>query len=357
MNFEPDYRHLLCAAQNQRPQRLPMYEHKISPVIMGRIQGDDFADMINGDDSDQLEYFRRICDFHKEMTYDTISFETTVTSVLPDGGALRGGKAGPIQNRRDFNAYPWDEVVKKYWETADKQLQAIVRCLPDGMKLVGGVGNGVFEISEDLVGLEYLAYMQMDDPRLFADLYIKIGDLLVVLWREFLRRYGDFFVICRFGDDLGYKSGLLTTPSVITDHVLPQYRRVLSVIQEAGKPFLWHSCGNIFQIMEAVISIGINAKHSNEDTIADFDQWIERYGDRIGLFGGIDVDILCRQKPDDVFHLVVEKGKYYRNKAKGYALGSGNSIPDYVPVEGYVAMIEAVKKIRRDESRKMIGRK
>lgn len=346
-DFEPDYRHILCAVRNHRPKRLPMYEHKISPVIMGRIQGDDFAEMINGDDSDQLEYFRKVCDFHKQMTYDTISFEANVTWVLPGGGALRGGKAGPIQNRSDFNAYPWDEIVKKFGEIADKQFQLIVQCLLDGMKLVGGVGNGVFEISEDLVGLEYLAYMQMDDPRLVADLHVKIGDLLVVLWCEFLRRYGDSFVVCRFGDDLGYKSGLLTTPSVIYDHVLPQYRRVrvLSVIQEAGKLFLWHSCGNIFQIMEAVISIGINARHSNEDAIAEYDHWIDRYGDRIGLFGGIDVDI----KPDDIFHLVTERGQYYRNKSKGYTLVSGDSIPDYVPVEGYLSMVEAAKKIRRDE--------
>ena len=29
--------------------------------------------------------------------------------------------------------------------------------------------------------------------------------------------------------------------------------------------------------------------------IAPFAQWIERYNDRIGLFGGIDVDLLCPQ--------------------------------------------------------------
>jgi uroporphyrinogen decarboxylase len=46
---------------------------------------------------------------------------------------------------------------------------------------------------------------------------------------------------------------------------------------------------------------------------------------------------------------VYEKGRKYRAMAKGYALGSGNSIPEYVPVEGYLAMIEAARKIRFDE--------
>jgi thioredoxin-related protein len=30
-------------------------------------------------------------------------------------------------------------------------------------------------------------------------------------------------------------------------------------------------------------------------------------------------------------------------------LGSGNSIPGYIPVDGFMAMIEAVKEIRRRE--------
>jgi len=35
--------------------------------------------------------------------------------------------------------------------------------------------------------------------------------------------------------------------------------------------------------------------------------------------------------------------------ARGYALGSGNSIPDYVAVQGYLAMIRAAQQIRQNE--------
>ena len=101
--------------------------------------------------------------------------------------------------------------------------------------------------------------------------------------------------------------------------------------------------------MEDVIAIGINAKHSNEDVIAPFDEWIRLYGDRIGLLGGIDVDLLCVKPPEEVFAEVVDQGSRHRSNAKGFALGSGNSIPDYVPVDGYLAMIEAAKHIRKVE--------
>jgi uroporphyrinogen decarboxylase len=114
-------------------------------------------------------------------------------------------------------------------------------------------------------------------------------------------------------------------------------------------PFLWHSCGKIFAVMDEMIDLGIDAKHSNEDIIAPFDRWIELYGQRIGLLGGIDVDLLCQKKPEEIKETVFENGKRFRKTARGYALGSGNSIPDYVPVDGYLAMIEGAQKIRESE--------
>jgi uroporphyrinogen decarboxylase len=136
---------------------------------------------------------------------------------------------------------------------------------------------------------------------------------------------------------------------MIRNLILPQYKRVIDLIKQAGKPFLWHSCGNVLSIMDDVITLGIDAKHSNEDAIAPFDKWISLYGDRIGLLGGIDVDFLCTQDAGEITKTVFEKGKRFRMTAQGYALGSGNSIPDYVPVDGYLALVEAANQIREGE--------
>ena len=349
MSFKPDYHLIEDVMFNRKPKRLPIYEHIISPVIMERILGADFADLQYGNDTDMQEFFRQYCRFFKEMTYDTVSFEVCITDLLPGHGAIMGGKAGPIQNRQDFEKYPWEELPELYWQTAEKQFITLNEMMPEGMKAIGGVGNGVFEISEDLVGMEYLAYMQIDDPKLHADLHQKIGDLMYVLWDKFLNRFGDIFAVCRFGDDLGFKSGFLLSPTTIRSHIMPQYERIIGLIHSHNKPFLWHSCGCIFDVMDEMIEMGIDAKHSNEDQIALFDKWIELYGSRIGLFGGIDVNLLCQEKPEDIKRKVIEDGQRFRQSARGYALGSGNSIPDYVPVDGYMAMIEGVKIIRENE--------
>ena len=96
---------------------------------------------------------------------------------------------------------------------------------------------------------------------------------------------------------------------------------------------------------DLIDKVGINAKHSNEDQIARFPEWVERYGDRIGNFGGIDVDVVCnasKQEMKEYIHDVIRKCKGHG----GFAFGTGNSIPDYVPAENYLNMIEIVREYR-----------
>ncbi len=213
-----------------------------------------------------------------------------------------------------------------------------------------GVGNGIFETSQDLVGYEPLCLMQYMDPELFTDIYKKIGDLFVTIWTQMIEQYDDIFVFYRMGDDLGYKNSTMLEPSIIKTHIMPQYQKIIDIVHNSGKKFLLHSCGNIFNIMDDLIDLKIDAKHSNEDNIAPFSKWIDLYSDRIGLFGGIDVNTLCLKSYDEVFEEVFEKGKEYRAKANGYGLGSGNSIAEYIPIEGFYAMVDAVKAIRRLEN-------
>jgi len=347
--FHPDHRHFAAVMRNERPARLPIYEHLVDVSVMERVLDVRFAELGAGGPADVREFLRHYCRFFRELSYDVVSFELCVTEILPDHGALMGGRPGPIQTRTDFAAYPWAELAELYWSRATPWFEALAEALPEGMAAVGGIGNGVFEIAEDLVGLEHLPFMQVDDPELYRDLFRRIGDLLVALWRRFLARHADAFVACRIGDDLGFKTSLLTNPITVRERILPEYRRLIELVHSAGKPFLWHSCGNVFTVMEEFLAAGIDAKHSNEDAIAPFSRWIEDYGERIALLGGFDLDFLCRRGPAEITAEVERRGTEYRAAARGYALGSGNSIPGYVPVENYLAMIEGARRIRERE--------
>lgn len=348
MSFEPDYRYFVAAVENQKPARLPFYEHFINDESIEGLSDRRVVGLVDGNPADRREYFTQVCGFWRDMTYDTVSYEICATDVMPGGGALLGERAGAIRNRADFEAYPWDDLPRIYWDAAAPCFDTLRECLPPGMKAVGGVGNGPFEISEDIVGYQQLCFLQADDPELFAELYVRIGDFLLNVWSTLLEKYSDVFAVCRIGDDMGFKTATLMSPQTLITHVVPQYRRIIARIHQAGKKFLLHSCGNIFSIMDDLIEAGINAKHSNEDAIAPFDEWIDRYNDRIALLGGIDTDRLCRRSPEEIYTSTLEEARRFRVAARGYALGSGNSIPPYVPKEGYLAMIRAGQKLREE---------
>ena len=347
--FSPDYRNVVNAALNRESERIPLYEHIISEKIMETIKGEKFADLSSGGYKDKLEFFRHYCSFFRDSGYDTVSYECCAGPAMPGSGSLGGHKEGVIKTRSDFEAYPWDSIPDFFFERYHDYFLALGEAMPPGMKGIGGVGNGIFECVQDITGFEELCYIREDDPELYEALFSKVGDMLLAIWDRFLKESGDIFCVCRFGDDLGFKSSTLLGAGDIRKLIIPQYRRIVDLIHSRGKPFLFHSCGCIFNVMDDIIDgAGIDAKHSNEDVIAPYSKWIDDYGSRIGNFGGIDTDILCESSTVDLSAYTAQAYRILEKKGRGTAIGSGNSIPDYVSPARYSLMLETVRSLRKD---------
>ena len=347
-NFTPDFNNIVMAAKNISPHRTPLYEHVISVSIMEQIMNLKFAELHQGTKAERKEFFRYYNQFYKQMGYDTVTFEQCIGPVMPGSGALGNHKPGVIKSRQDFEKYPWDEIPEMYFKAYAMDFELLGEMMPAGMKAIGGVGNGVFECVQDVVGYTDLCYISHDNPELYRDLFEAVGNMMRCIWDRFIKRFGNIFCVCRFGDDLGFKSNTLIPADDIRKYVIPQYKKVVELVHKNNKPFLLHSCGYIFDVMEDLINeVKIDAKHSNEDQIAMFSVWVDKYGDRIGNFGGVDTDHLCSKSEGEIKEIVLDTMNYCTGRG-GFALGSGNSIPDYVPVSGYLAMIEAAREFRGD---------
>jgi uroporphyrinogen decarboxylase len=68
-----------------------------------------------------------------------------------------------------------------------------------------------------------------------------------------------------------------------------------------------------------------------------------RYGDRLCLLGNVDVDILARGSKEEI-RRIVRKNIEQAGYNGGYCIGSGNSIPEYVLYENYMALLEASRE-------------
>jgi uroporphyrinogen decarboxylase len=344
--MHPDYTNITKAAFNQETKRVSLYEHTISTSIMEQVLEKKIEEFRDGDERDRDEFYSSYCQFYHDCGYDTVSFECCIGAAMPGSGALGNSRVDPvIKNRADFDAYPWKDIPNIYFDKNGKHFEALRKHMPAGMKAIGGVGNGIFECVQELVGYENLCYLAIDDEELYHELFRKVGETNLAIWKRFMKEYGDIYCVLRFGDDMGFKSTTLLSKESTKADILPMYKPIIDLVHSYNKPFLLHSCGNIFSVMDDIISTGINAKHSNEDQIALFPEWVTRYGDKIGNFGGIDVNVICNYDKSEMREYITDVFNQCKGRG-GFAFGSGNSIPDYVPMEGYLNMLEIVQEIQ-----------
>lgn len=345
-HFEPDYRNLELASRRIRPARMPLYDHSVDSGIMERIVGKPIAGLLGQGKAENLQAIRNMAEFFVKMGYDCMCFECGITSVLPGGGCLGDERHAPaIRTMEDFRKYPWDEIVDKFIDTHSGIYDGLAEALPPGLGVVGGVGNGILECVQDLTGYVNLCLIRYDDPDLYAALFQRAAQLVSDVWARFLPRWGGTLTLARIGDDMGFKSSTLLPPDDLNQHVVKGYRRIAELIHGFGKPFLLHCCGSVFPVMDSFIAAGIDAKHSNEDAIAPLSTWLELYGDRIAIFGGIDVDVAARGTEEEV-RAETERIIGMAQKYPGFAFGTGNSVPAYIPDANYIAMIETARRVR-----------
>lgn len=103
---------------------------------------------------------------------------------------------------------------------------------------------------------------------------------------------------------------------------------------------MWLKLGQITEkVTEDIIDCGWDAKYPFEDVIEPIWEAKEKYGDRIALLGGFDMDKISRMSEDEVrqhTRFLIEKCA----PGGGWALGTGKSVANYVPVESLLTMLE-----------------
>jgi len=253
-------------------------------------------------------------------------------------------QAGPISNWQDFEQYPWPHPGI----CRSTKLEWYEKNLPDDMCVIGSGGFAHFaEFLSWLMGYETLCYALYEERDLVDAISKKLLDIYDVVIRRLLEF--DRVKIIWGSDDMGFRGGPLISPDDLREFVLPGHKLMASLSHQAGRPYLLHSCGNLDLVMEDLIEeVGIDARHSFEDTIEDVLTANKRYGDRIAILGGIDVDFLCRSSEQEIRSRVRQTLDECMPEG-GYCLGSGNSIANYIPVDNYLVML--------DEGRKYAGKK
>lgn len=336
---QPDFGRLQTVFARGVPDRVPFIELFLDAEVMAAIREAPFS-------SDPQQLWRETADLHMRLGFDFVPAHTDFafphqTVGAPDTATLsRTTRAwveeahGTIEAWADFERYPWPEPRDEHYRPLDYAAAA----LPDGMKLIPRGPGGVLENVMWLMGYQPMSYAMADQPDLIEAMFERIGAALVKVFDAMASH--DAVGAVFLGDDMGFKTQTMISPEDMRGHVFPWQRRLAEAVHRHGKHFLLHACGNLEAVMDDLIDyVGIDAKHSFEDVIMPVTEAKKRWGGRIALLGGVDVDLLTRGSADQVRRRVREVLEACM-PGGGYALGSGNSVANYVPVENYLALLE-----------------
>lgn len=136
----------------------------------------------------------------------------------------------------------------------------------------------------------------------------------------------------------------MIAPRMVRRFMLPWHKRLADLAHDKGKLFLFHSCGQMYDLIEDYIDkVGIDAKHSFEDNVLPVTEAKRRYGSRLSLLGGIDVDLLARGGETDVRRRVREVLNVCQTGG-GYCFGSGNWVTDYISADNYLVALDEARR-------------
>ncbi len=335
----------------EHPARPPIFEYIadseriVRPVVTAML-GRRWAIPTADDRASQAASLDNFIAFWYYLGYDVIKFERGLPwklTSLPapdtatDGASNRGWAdehGGSIRSWADFERYPWPTIEQMDFFP----FEYVSQHLPDGMGLFLSHSGGPLEVLTRLMSYEGLSLALYDDPSLVKAVAERVGSLMEQMYVHLLQL--DHVIGLFPGDDMGFRTATLVAPKSLRTYTLPWHKRFAEMAHARGLVYCLHSCGNLATIMEDLIEdVKIDAKHSYEDVIIPVEDFQARYGERIGVIGGLDVDRLAAGTSEQVRARTRQLKEICGGRGR-YVLGSGNSIPNYIPVENYLAMVD-----------------
>ena len=328
---KPCFDNILKVLSCQKPDRPTLFEFFMNPVLDELVTG---MKAVTFDESNvrKVKSFAALGYDYTTIHASSFGFKRNTVERKESQSANEGSI---ITDRESYGQYVWDEPDDFYQNTIEK----LAPHIPDGMKLIVMGPGGVLENVTSLVGYDNLCYMLADDPELVEIVFREVGSRL----QKYYERIIDYPSVGAIisNDDWGFNTQTMLSPRHMREYIFPWHKKIVEAVHQRNKPCILHSCGNPIEVMDDITDdIKYDGRHSYEDNIIPVEDFYEKFHERIAVIGGIDVNFIVTKTPEQIKER--SKKMLERTAVRGsYALGTGNSVPEYIPVDNYLAMLSA----------------
>jgi len=201
------------------------------------------------------------------------------------------------------------------------------------------IGFSLYERAWTLRGMEDLMMDFIEHPGFVHELLGAIADYNIAQVKKALTYDIDAVY---FGDDWGQQQGLQMGPQLWREFIRPQLERMYATVREGGKYVFIHSCGDVDELFDDLIDIGLNCFNPFQPEVMDVPELIGCYRGRLSFHGGLSTQrTLPYGTPEEVrceTRKLIELGQ-----EGGYIFAPAHAVEGDVPLENMLAFIEEIQ--------------
>ena len=168
----------------------------------------------------------------------------------------------------------------------------------------------------------------------------QLNDYAVAVAEGIIQRGGKYI---NFTADLGFTGRSIISPRMFREFFKPAMKKFCRRVHQLGGKTLFHSCGNVVELMPDLVETGIDAIHPIEGTAGnDIVEFKNRYGRDLTLVGNVPIPLLTHGTPKQVYEYVLYLLENV-SKDGGHIISSSHSITQWCKLENFYAYYKAVE--------------
>ena len=241
----------LTALRREQPDRVPIWELIINEPTLSGLYGEigyfALAEKLDLDGVTVFENHQRE-DLGNGLFRDEWGI---VWGMEPCGVAYP--MEGPIKSKADLDSYEAPDPHADY--RLDALRDAVHRF--KGEKAIVLCCHEAFEFSHYLCGMENLFMAYVEDPEFVH----RLARVIVDYKKAILHRAVDEGVdVIVSGDDYAFRTAPLMSPTYFAEYSAPYVREMVEAAHERGVPFIKHTDGYIWPILDSIVDAGVDAR-------------------------------------------------------------------------------------------------